>query len=326
MNETLSQVYSWASRFSRLAAGFAILVSVIFHIFSIVPTMSLQLAIAVIALTLGIPHGAIDHLITLPKEPRSRVVTFIFLYIAIAVAAGFGIANANRIGFQAVVLMSSLHFGFGDAAYSNEWKDFQDKKRDSLFIILLYALPAGLLPVVLPLTDSRAASTLKRINPSIANWAGTYATTFRLITITLAIICYLVLLLTKRVQLAVDLALLAALSLIATPLITFAIYFGCWHAVRHTARLVPKLPNLKPLMRESSARKKILAAFMPGLYAVVGTYALASALLLFESNRFSYGLLWTTLVIVWSLTVPHMIITAKFDLPTFKYMDLSIQS
>ena len=315
MNQALSQVYSWAHRLSRRAAILATLIFAILNIFNISTALSAQLVVALIALAAGIPHGAIDHLITLPKEPRAKFIAFIVIYVLVAIAAGLAIANWNRIGFQIVVLMSSLHFGFGDAAYFNEWRDAEKKKRDSFLIGLIYALPAGFLPVVLPLTDHRALRALERINPSIADWAGSLTSTFRTTTLVFAAIAFLALIIARRLQKALDLVLLGCLSLIAPPLITFAIYFGCWHAVRHTARLVPKLPKAMLQVSKSAA---IREAIVPGLYAVVGTLALATGLLLFARSHFCYGLLWSTLVIVWSLTVPHMATTARFDLSSFK--------
>jgi beta-carotene 15,15'-dioxygenase len=41
----------------------------------------------------------------------------------------------------------------------------------------------------------------------------------------------------KRKREALDLTLLLLLAHLAPPLIAFAVYFGCWHAMRHTARL-----------------------------------------------------------------------------------------
>jgi Brp/Blh family beta-carotene 15,15'-monooxygenase len=313
VNDALSQVYSWAQRLSRRAAGGTILLFIIFRLFHFSPSLSFQLVIALMALLIGIPHGAVDHLITLPKDPRTKFFSFIAIYILIAVAAGYGIAHWNRLGFQLVVLMSSLHFGFGDAAYSNEWQDAKQSARNPFPIVFTYALPAGFLPVVLPLTDSRALSALDRINPSIAHWCGSLTSTIRNTTLALTVFCLLALVLAKRLQLAFDLVLLVALSIVAPPLITFAVYFGCWHAIRHTARLVPKLPKAMVQLHQSSPIAAIRAAIAPGLYAVIGTLALSIILLFFDSKNFSYGLLWTTLVIVWSLTVPHMLTTAKFD-------------
>ena len=313
MNSGLSRVYALAQRFSRAAVVLAALLFVALRVLNVDLAIGIQIAIALLALALGIPHGAIDHLITLPATPRSRFALFILGYIAIAVLAGFGIASWNLHGFQAVLLMSALHFGIGDAAYANEWRDAQGLSRRRWFVEISYALPAGLMPVVLPLTDSRSLSALNRINHSLGNWAGSHGSVIRQATLALAALGLLIALVARATDFAIDLILLALLSEITPPLITFAIYFGCWHAVRHTARLVPKLPRALKAASENQSRQAYAAAIIPGLYAVVVTLALGGALMIWDPHSFGSGLFWSTLVIVWSLTVPHMMTTARFD-------------
>jgi UDP-N-acetylglucosamine 2-epimerase (non-hydrolysing) len=58
-----------------------------------------------------------------------------------------------------------------------------------------------------------------------------------------------------------DLSVLAALALIAPPLVAFAIYFGCWHAMRHTARLTLILPKAKSAAEKNNAFGSFLAAW-----------------------------------------------------------------
>jgi len=313
MNSGLSRVYELAQRFSRAAVVLAVLLFVALRVLNVDLAIGIQIAIALLALALGIPHGAIDHLITLPSTPRSRFALFILGYIAIAVLAGFGIASWNLHGFQAVLLMSALHFGIGDAAYANEWRDAQGLSRRRWFVEISYALPAGLMPVVLPLTDSRSLSALNRINHSLGNWAGSHGSVIRQATLALAALGLLIALVARATDFAIDLILLALLSEITPPLITFAIYFGCWHAVRHTARLVPKLPRALKAATDNHTRQAYSAAIVPGLYAVAGTLALGGALMIWDPHSFGSGLFWSTLVIVWSLTVPHMLTTARFD-------------
>jgi Brp/Blh family beta-carotene 15,15'-monooxygenase len=235
----------------------------------------------------------------------------------LAVAAGFAIATWNQIGFQLILIISALHFGFGDGAFKSEWNDSRGITKDGFLKVCAYALPAGFLPVILPLTDSRSLSALNRINPEIANWSGSINQTLRNITLALALIGLLLLLITKNFQAALDLLLLLILSLLAPPLIAFAVYFGCWHAVRHTARLVPKLPKALVFARSTKPLKAFISAVIPGLYAVLGTILLAVGLMVFRPEYFDTGLLWTILVIIWALTIPHMLTTAKFDLRNF---------
>lgn len=313
MNLGLAQIYNWAQRFSRVSVVVAIIVFAGLQLLNTELAISFQIVIAVLALVIGIPHGAIDHLVTLPSTPRARFVAYIVIYVLIAVIAGFGIATFNVIGFQIVVVMSALHFGFGDAAYINEKNDVTKSPRYSMMTESIYAVPAGFLPVMLPLTDSRALSALERINQPLVNWAGSNASLIRNITLGLAAFGFIWFLLKGIFQLAIDLALLTAISLIAPPLITFAIYFGCWHAIRHTARLVPKLPKSLQLANDGHTKDALRTTVISGLYAVVGSLALATALMIFMPNQFGSGLLWSTLVIVWALTVPHMMTTTRFD-------------
>ena len=116
MDIGLSRVYELASRASRIAVIGAIITFGIFDLISFELPLSGQVVIAVIALLIGIPHGAIDHLITIPRESRVRFIAFIIFYILLAVAAGFAIATWNQIGFQLILVISALHFGFGDGA------------------------------------------------------------------------------------------------------------------------------------------------------------------------------------------------------------------
>ena len=236
----------------------------------------------------------------------------------LAIAAGFVISIWNLVGFQLILVISALHFGFGDGAFKSEWNESRGIAKDSFPKLCAYALPAGFLPVILPLTDPRALAALNRINPEIADWSGSLNQSLRNLTLALALVGFLFLLLIKNFQSSIDLLLLITLSLLTPPLIAFAVYFGCWHAVRHTARLVPKLPKAISFAHSGNSFKAFLSAVIPGLYAVVGSIFMAFGLMVFRPEYFDTGLLWTVLVIIWALTIPHMLTTAKFDLQLFK--------
>ena len=313
MERYLAPVYGWARRWSRIGTVGTLILLALIRAFTSEISLSIQLIIALIALLCGIPHGAIDHLIAIPSTPRIRFLGYIIIYIAIALLAGWCIASWNLIGFQLVLLMSALHFGFGDASYINEERDAQGVERNPFWVETLYALPAGFLPVMLPLTDHRTLKALNRIHPTLDHWAGSHTQIIRMSVLLLALIAIIVLAITARLSLAVDLLLLALLSIFAPPLIAFATYFGFWHALRHTARLVPKLSKADALANVGRWRTAIWAAIIPGLYAIAGTVGIALLLMVFNPGKFSSSLLWSTLVIIWSLTVPHMMTTAGFD-------------
>jgi Brp/Blh family beta-carotene 15,15'-monooxygenase len=318
MNASLIFIYQWARRWSRggLIASLALTILAL-TIFKDIP-LSLQLVIALTALAVGIPHGAIDHLITIPRTSQLKFALYITIYILMAIAAGWAIATWNVLGFQLVILMSALHFGFGDAAYRNEENVILGKAKFSFTQEAIYALPAGLLPVVLPLTDSRTLDALERIQPSLVNWGGENVEVIRNATLALGALSLVAILIVRLYSHALDLVLLALLAIIAPPLIAFAVYFGFWHAIRHTARLVPKLDAANEFANAGRWKRAIGAAVIPGLYAIAGTLFIAAGLMIFSPDKFSSGLLWSTLVIIWALTVPHMVTTARFDLAALK--------
>jgi len=318
METPFAPVYTWARRISRYGVIAVLVLLAALYILGVEITLSVQLVIALVALLVGIPHGAIDHLITIPRSDTKRFYLYIAIYIAIAVLAGWAIAVWNVVGFQLVVVMSALHFGYGDAAYLNEKRDSQKRERYSFTIENLYALPAGFLPVILPLTDTRTVDALDRINPALDDWLGSLTDPIRRIAIALAVIAFLVFLVSRKFSLAIDIALLCALALLAPPLIAFATYFGFWHALRHTARLVPKLEGASRLAHEGLWQKSIWAAVYPGLYAVAGTIGLAVILMVTNPDEISSTLLWSTLLVIWALTVPHMATTSRFDLRALK--------
>ena len=318
MNQTLSQVYQGSARFSRVTAAAAILLFAGLQVTNFEITVKAQVVLAVIALAIGIPHGAIDHLITIPRDSTKRFIGFIAIYTLIAIIAALAIAQWNLVGFQLVVLMSALHFGFGDSAYANESQAAAGKNGYSKLVLASYAIPAGFLPVILPLTDKRTLDVLQELNPTLINWAGTFTELLRNSTLAIAVFSTLLLVTTKNYELAVDLVLLLALSFFSPPLVAFAVYFGLWHAIRHTARLVPKLPSAMQRVASGNPSASFFAAVIPGLYAILGIFVLGIFFVARGSTDVSSDFLWVILVIIWALTVPHMATTAKFDLRAFK--------
>ena len=301
----MNATFGLVRRFSTLAVLFAIGLSLIFNATLGSDHLGWQVVIALIALGIGIPHGAVDHLITIPRASKLRFYRFIVLYVIVAVVAALAILKWNVIGFQIVVLMSALHFGFGDASFLAEAGELKMNRVTEM----AYALAAGSLPVVLPLVNSKSASALERVNHHLVNWAHGFTQGLQITVWSFAGIAFVLLLIQRRWRDLLDLAALALLAVIAPPLVAFAAYFGCWHAARHTARLTLLLnPSSTPLW----------SAFKAGTPALVGTVIVAGAVALFSNNGFSSTLLWSLLVVIWALTVPHMATTARFDLRSLK--------
>ena len=311
------KVFSRIRALSSAAVAVAILLSIIFSQWLGAESLNWQIVLATIALAVGIPHGALDHLVTLPRSAPVRMAIFILIYVAIALVAIYAILKWNVWGFIFVVVMSATHFGIGDSAFLNELDSLKNQT-GSRIPAWLYAPAAGLLPVMIPLVNSRSSEALTKVNESLVDWHQGYTTEIILAVAGITTLCLLGLLQRKRYRDALDIALLAALASIAPPLVAFAVYFGCWHALRHTARLTSLLPNSESAYLRGRGGQAFIAAVIPGLPALFGTIIFIALLAGFSSQDLSDKFLWLTLVTIWALTVPHMVVTAKLDRAALK--------
>jgi len=310
MQENAAVLFNRVRLFSTISVILAIAASLFFSDLLGSSSMGWQVIIAVIALAIGIPHGALDHLVTLPKTEPKKMALFIIVYVAVAIIAVFGILKFNTVGFILVLFMSAIHFGIGDAAFINEIDKRSEgtKKLNRWF----YIPAAGFTPVFIPLVNSASTEALASVNPSLINWHQGLDSQI-LFTITVfAILAIGVMVFDKRYREALDLIVLLLLAHLAPPLIAFAVYFGCWHAMRHTARLTLSLPRSIENLTQGMLRRAFSNAVIPGLPALIGTFVVAG-LLAISGRDFTDEFFWMALVVVWALTVPHMAVTAKLD-------------
>ena len=316
MQENAVLLFKLIRLFSSIAAAVGILLSLIFSELLETSSMSWQVVVAVIALAIGIPHGALDHLVTLPKAHPKKMAIFIAIYVAVALAAIWAILQWNVWGFIAVVAMSATHFGIGDSAFISELERL--KGSSSQLPVWAYAPAAGLLPVVIPLVNNRSTEALTKVNDTLINWHHGFTSEIQIIVAAIPALSAVALITKKRFRDLLDLALLAALASVAPPLVAFAVYFGCWHAMRHTARLTSLLPKSVAEYEKGNSWAAFVQAIVPGLPALVGTLIFVALLAGFSHNNLSDNFLWLTLVTIWALTVPHMAVTAKLDRAALK--------
>ena len=310
MQENTVALFKQVRFFSSIAALVGVLLTLVFSELLNSSSMGWQVVVAIIALAIGIPHGALDHLVTLPKAAPLKMAVFILIYVVVAVVAVIGILQFNTIGFIIVLFISAIHFGIGDAAFISEL-DRRTQPRTKLNR-WFYIPAAGFTPVFIPLVNSASTEALASVNPALINWHQGFDSQILAAVTGFSVLAILVMIMGKRNREALDLTLLLLLAHIAPPLIAFAVYFGCWHAMRHTARLTLSLPRCIEDLTQGMPRKAFSHAVIPGLPALVGTFVVAGVMALSGQN-FSDEFFWMALVVVWALTVPHMAVTAKLD-------------
>lgn len=269
-----------------------------------------QVVLALVALAIGTPHGAVDHLVTVPRFKLARMTLFIAGYLAVTgLAIWFLFAN-NVLGFQLIVLISAIHFGIGDASFISE---IDKRKAVSGFPRISYALAAGFTPVFLPLVSSESSQALQAVNGNLVGWAAGFEAQIFWAVLTLNFVAMSVMALRRRWSEVLDLLLLLAISLIAPPLVAFAFYFGLWHALRHTGRLTLELESSRRAHELGDTRASFFRAFNAGLPALALVLVFTAALGYFTGFTLPADYLWLLLVVIWALTVPHMALTARLD-------------
>ena len=266
---------------------------------------SWALAVALAALVLGVPHGAVDHLALARSSRVSAGLPVRTVYVVAAAAAALAILCIPGPAFVVVLAMSVWHFGTGDV---EAVADLSGRVTRGRPVRVVQALALGAAPVLLPLTGASAVSTVQLINPGLAEVLTPAAMSLARYGVLCLILLAVVLLARDGNRRgAAELALLAVLGLVASPLVAFAVYFASWHALRHTARLAAgpggdvRLANLG-------------RTFAAGVPALVVTVAVAAACVVAFRGSSTIGTwMWVGLALVWGLTVPHMIVIARFD-------------
>lgn len=260
---------------------------------------------AIVALAVGIPHGAVDHLTLSRSMPLARLLSMGALYLTIAAVAAAAVIAAPGVAFIVVLAMTVWHFGTGDVEASHE---LDGTPQETGATRVIHALAAGSAPVLLPLTSPSAVSTLTAIQPRLADvFTPAVITSLRTAVLTLIVISLLMLIQQGRTRATVELAALTVLGYVVAPLLAFAIYFGLWHSLRHTARLAEvTYGEITP--------RTLGRTFAQGLPALIGAIVVVGALAAFASSiAITSAWLWFGLAIVWGLTVPHMAMVAAFD-------------
>jgi len=263
------------------------------------------ITLALIALIVGIPHGAVDNLtLTRGLTTRQRLIG-VTAYVSIAGAAALCIVQWPGMAFLAVLGMTVWHFGTGDVEATRE---LQNLAPLSGLPRVAYALALGSAPVLLPLTSPAAVSTLTAIEPRLATLMNETAIIgIRITVLILVVLCLLWLIARGDLRGVIELFALAALGLLVTPLVAFATYFGFWHALRHTARLA------QVTYGTISWRSMVLVS-RGGAPSLIGFVLILVITISFvDPVLTAERALWLGLAIVWGLTVPHMFMVARFD-------------
>ena len=302
----------WAALLSLAVSAAAVVVGLL------APTLVErgQLLILVVGFLVGLPHGAVDHLVPfwtgwVRRSVRSTVAVLL-AYVAVAVLTWAGLHWAGPVVLPVLLVVSVLHFGAGDLMADRD--DDPDRPPPSGLALVVAVLARGGPVVAGPLLAwpeqaGRALATLQVDFTLPAAWARVVlagVVTASVLTTSWAALR------SGHPRPAAEVVLLALLFSAVPPLAAFGIYFGAWHGLRHTARLIVRDPRnridlaagrfLRPLRRFG------VSAALPSLVA-----GGSAAALVVVAGRHT-GLTGTVFTVLLALTVPHLVVVAGLDL------------
>jgi Brp/Blh family beta-carotene 15,15'-monooxygenase len=269
--------------------------------------------VAVGGVLLGLPHGAVDHLVPgwaaarpLGRRPMALLLTGYLLVVATGAAALRVAPVPTLVVFLAV---SAGHFGRGEVV---EAAQAAGRPVPAVSGDLVPALAHGLVIVGLPVAAWPAVSLplLDLLAPGAAAspaWVPTVVGAAAALAVVAALGELVV---RRRAGEAGELALLAVTFWAVHPFAAFGVYFGLWHSLRHGARLVDLAAGEAPL--RLGLRRVALQAVLPTAGAVAFLVVVASTVRLAPAGAAS-GLLAAELATLVGLTFPHAVVVAGLD-------------
>lgn len=272
---------------------------------------SVGTGVLLVGLLIGVPHGAVDHLLPLYRQRTTRwtLPVFVLVYAAVAALSWAAITTFRTAGLLAFLALSAVHFGTGEATFAR----IRDGRRPGT----QWAWVAtGVAVVALPITTHQDAVLpyLQAFAPH-ADWALKPATTTTITAVVLIVMTAAVLrqIGDKAYLQAAEMTLLVALMALSPPAVAFGVYFGGWHAVRHLMILLAENPaNRTHLAHHAFAhplRQFAVAATMPTIAALI-----VVALAWFWSAHGQVDqFVAQDLAILAALTVPHTAVVWWLD-------------
>lgn len=271
---------------------------------------NLSTALLVLAFVVGVPHGAVDHLVgfwTSRTAPDFGSLLLAGARYSGLVATALGAFLVDRgVAVALFVAASALHFGRGEVQFLAEQAGRRPPSlREEWLLTLAHGCAVVLVPLGLRPAEVRAV--LAPLAPALASATGTDVLHGAALAAVLLAAGSVVRDLSRgRRADAGGTALVLLLVTVVPPLPAFAVYFGGWHSARHLARLLDLVAEggaARPWA--AAARRLAVAAALPTTVVLAAT---AVALTLGAVPTVA-GLLVVLLV----LTFPHLVTVAALD-------------
>ncbi|MEM8745298.1 MAG: Brp/Blh family beta-carotene 15,15'-dioxygenase, partial [Actinomycetota bacterium] len=256
-------------------------------------------------IVLGIPHGALDHLVveTLDGRTDGSRRRFVRNYLAAMVGAGLIWLAWPSLALVAFLAISVHHFGQSDLARLRLGGVRQIALQWSRGLLLVGLPLVAHVEVVAPVIADLGGGDVAAwswLSDRWWMWAGALIVQHAVVGVALMARSTLRATLVRE---AAAVVALSALFLTAHPLVGFAVYFGLWHALGHLVVLADVLG-----VRDRPVRSMIVLAAPLTAVSLVG---LAAAWVGASIVGRADLLVPVMFVFVSMLTVPHLVVVER---------------
>lgn len=251
---------------------------------------------AIVMISIGIPHGAIDHLTSEPRVTKKSLARFLFKYLSLIGLYLLAWWFFPIISLAAFILMSAYHFG---------QTHFIDRSKKSLTQNGLFVSRGIFVLSVILFGDfsytQKIVGTILDIGP-IQDFKFYLIGGFFAITTSIQ---WLAKVRFNKIDL-IDLLVLP-LALYFSPLMLgFVIYFGIWHAF---PSMVSEYQFLKKFPRYDTL-KKFGIQLLP--FTIMSLFGIISILLFAQKNMSSEQLIFVFFVLISVISFPHILYMDRF--------------
>lgn len=262
--------------------------------------------VAAVGIVAGVPHGAMDHLVPGLASRRwqapRQMVLVVTVYVVIAALASLATLRAPDLSFATFLLVSAVHFGWAETTYAAERSG---RAVPRLRTGWLSTAAHGSVVVVLPLWSTEGRTAMRPLLPGLVDWVSAVPTQWATTTVVLMCAASALHRASRgRILEAVELLAVLTLFLTVPVFAAFGVYFGLWHALRHTARLMDALAAGQPIRLQCEAF--IRAAALPTSAALI----VLGVLFAYRSDT---GVVMTGVSVLLALTFPHVVVVALLD-------------
>ena len=276
---------------------------------------SIELFIVAAAIALvGIPHGAIDHLIAAKVYEQGSSIWdhirfygwYLFLMVALSVLWFFSPAA----GFILFMVISVLHFGQSDI--EGFFHRFEvDEPHTAWIVSATVSRGIAIIGLILSAHDEVAMSIVGEALPQDSTlflWMSTQSEAifwgslaqFALFMPVFSFIGFQSW--SQRVQFIVDSIVLIVLFITARPLLSFAIYFAFWHSMGH-------IDEIRTYFGEKGQPLTVAGFALRALpFTLISFVGLAGLLWIAQAMELGNRLVMLIFVLISVLTLPHMVV------------------